>query len=109
MVLKSSSTSTDSSSSTAKNWEENFQQAAFINISSIAHKRVQDKRKRKGLGDTKPREKNVYGQLLVYGSSAFVTKTLAAPLERTRILMQTLYMQNLKANERPEPTFLRIS
>ena len=49
----------------------------------------------------KQREKNVYGQLIVYGATLGMVKTIGAPLERTRIIMQTKHMQNLKASERP--------
>jgi len=42
-------------------WEEKYSQTGFFNISSMAQKKIHDKRKRKGLGDLKPREKNVYG------------------------------------------------
>ena len=42
-------------------WEERYAQSGFFNISSMAKKRIEDKRKRKGLGELKQREKNVYG------------------------------------------------
>jgi hypothetical protein len=42
-------------------WEDRYAQSGFFNISSMAQKRIEDKRKRKGLGETKPREKSVYG------------------------------------------------
>jgi hypothetical protein len=42
-------------------WEERYAQSGFFNISSTARKRIDDKRRRKGLGEIKPREKNVYG------------------------------------------------
>lgn len=35
-------------------------QTGFFNLSSIAKQRVSEKRKRKGLGELKPREKSVY-------------------------------------------------
>ena len=35
-------------------------QQGFFNISTMARERVADKRKRKGLGDLKKREKDVY-------------------------------------------------
>jgi hypothetical protein len=77
-------------------WEERYAQSGFFNISSMAKKKIEDKRKRKGLGELKQREKNVYGQLVVYGLTLGAVKTLGAPLERTRIIMQTKHMQNLK-------------
>lgn len=56
MASKSSSPVEESTS-----WEDRYAMSGFFNISSMAEKRVADKRKRKGLGDLKPREKNVYG------------------------------------------------
>ena len=32
-------------------WEERYAQSGFFNISSMAEKRIGDKRKRKGLGE----------------------------------------------------------
>lgn len=68
-------------------WEERYAQSGFFNISSMAKKRIEDKRRRKGLGDIQPREKNVYGQIFVYGLTLGATKTLGAPLERVRIIL----------------------
>jgi hypothetical protein len=34
-------------------WEERYAQSGFFNISSTAQKKIQDKRKRKGLGELK--------------------------------------------------------
>jgi hypothetical protein len=45
----------------SSSWEDKYVQSGFFNISSMAQKKIADKRKRKGLGDIKPREKNVYG------------------------------------------------
>ncbi len=42
-------------------WQEKYSQTGFFNLSSMASKRIADKRKRKGLGDLKPREKSAYG------------------------------------------------
>ena len=53
----------------------------------MAEKRIVDKRKRKGLGTLKKREKNPYGQLFVNGTSLAMVKTITAPLERCRILL----------------------
>eukprot|EP00347_Sterkiella_histriomuscorum_P022625 403337776 len=82
-------------------WEDRYITSGFFNISSMAQSRILDKRKRKGLGPIKPREKNVFGQIILYGTSLGLSKTIGAPLERTRILMQTMHMQNLKATEKP--------
>lgn len=58
----------------------------------MAKKRIEDKRRRKGLGEIKAREKNVYGQLFVYGLTLGAVKTIGAPLERMRIILQTRHM-----------------
>ena len=81
-------------------WEENYSQTGFFNISSMAKKKMGDKRKRKGLGDMKPREKNAYGQIVVFGTTYGVAKTISAPLERVRIIQQTQHMQNLRSGEK---------
>lgn len=94
----------DSSSS----WEDKYSQSGFFNITSMAQKRIEDKRKRKGLGDIKPREKNVYGQMILYSSTYTLARTLGAPLERCRIIMQTRHMQNLKAVEKPSGSVFSI-
>ncbi len=73
-------------------WEERYAQSGFFNISSMAQKKIADKRKRKGLGELKPREKSAYGQIIVYGLTLGAVKTIGAPLERTRIIMQTRHM-----------------
>ncbi len=74
----------------------------------MAKKRIEDKRRRKGLGEVKPREKSVYGQLFVYGTTLTAVKTIGAPLERMRIILQTRHMQNVKANERPGSSSLAL-
>jgi hypothetical protein len=81
-------------------WEERNSMTGFFNISSMAQKRIHDKRRKKGLGEIKPREKNVYGQIFVYGITLGAAKTIGAPLERVRIILQTSHMQNLKAQEK---------
>ena len=73
-------------------WEERYAQSGFFNISSMAQKRISDKRRRKGLGEVKPREKNVFGQVFVYSMTLGAIKTFGAPLERMRIILQTRHM-----------------
>ena len=73
-------------------WEERYAQSGFFNISSMAQKRINDKRRRKGLGEVKPREKNVFGQIFIYSLTLGAVKTLGAPLERMRIILQTRHM-----------------
>jgi hypothetical protein len=82
-------------------WEERYAQSGFFNISSMAQKRIMDKRRRKGLGEIRPREKSVYGQLYMYTVTLSAVKTIGAPLERMRIILQTRHMQNVKTTERP--------
>jgi len=68
-------------------WEERYAQSGFFNISSTAKKKIDEKRRRKGLGDVRARDKNVYGQLFVYGTTLTLVKTIGAPLERMRIIL----------------------
>ncbi len=90
-------------------WADKYAQSGFFNISSMARQKVADKRKRKGLGELKPREKNVYGQLFMYGTTYAGVKVIGAPLERVRIIMQTRHMQNLKAGEKPSGSSISIA
>jgi len=89
-------------------WEERYAQSGFFNISSTAKKKIDEKRRRKGLGEVHAREKSVYGQLFVYGTTLTLVKTIGAPLERMRIILQTRHMQNLKANERPSGSTMEL-
>jgi hypothetical protein len=41
--------------------EDRQNQSGFFNISSMARSKVQAKRLKKGLGELRPREKNIYG------------------------------------------------
>lgn len=68
-------------------WEERYAQSGFFNVSSMAQKKIDEKRRRKGYGEVKPREKSVMGQLFLYSSTLGAVKTLGAPLERMRIIL----------------------
>ena len=46
--------------------------------------------------------------MLVYGMTLGAVKTIGAPLERVRIIMQTSHMQNVKAQERPSGSTLAL-
>jgi hypothetical protein len=61
-------------------------QSKFFNISSYSRGKVAAKRKKKGLGELKPRESNPYVMVATYGTSICLAKTVFAPLERLRIL-----------------------
>lgn len=104
----STTTKSPSAVESSNSWEEKYAQQGFFNISSMAQQRIQDKRKRKGLGQIKPREKSVVSQMTVYGTSLAFMKSIGAPLERCRIIKQTLHMQNLKANEKPAGSSISI-
>lgn len=62
-------------------------QTGFFQISTVAKNRVEDKRKRKGLGDLKKRENDVYKQIFQGGIVLGVSNTLVAPIERCRIIL----------------------
>jgi hypothetical protein len=106
--MSTTTTKTPSAVEHSSSWEDKYAQQGFFNISSMAQQRIADKRKRKGLGLIKPREKSVASQLTVYGTSLTVMRTIGAPLERCRVIMQTLHMQNLKANEKPAGSTVSI-
>jgi hypothetical protein len=58
----------------------------MFNIGQMAKNKVKAKRKRKGLGEMKQRENNIYKALFFQGTSLVTAHTLAAPLERVRII-----------------------
>ena len=89
-------------------YEDRYQQTGFFNVSTMAKQRVADKRKRKGLGEIKPREKYLWGQFVVFSGALIASKTITAPMERVRILMQIRHMPNLKTTERPSSSSLTI-
>lgn len=53
----------------------------------MAQKKIDEKRRRKGYGDVKAREKSVFGQIFLYSLTLGAVKTLGAPLERMRIIL----------------------
>lgn len=55
------------------------------------------KRKRKGLGELKPRENNPYKQLLVYSVQVCTAKALFAPIDRLRFLSQVRDLPDIRA------------
>ena len=61
-------------------------QSKVFNISSYARQKVLAKRKKKGLGELKPRENNPYSMFIKNTFAICAAKTLLAPLERIRIL-----------------------
>ena len=61
-------------------------QTGFFNISSVARNRISEKRKRKGLGELKKREDNVWSQFFKHGLSAVAVHCAVAPIERVRII-----------------------
>lgn len=67
--------------------ESRSQSTGFFMITELAERRVEAKRKRKGLGELKPRPNAWYKQL-VEGFVLFgVANTVVAPLERCRIIL----------------------
>lgn len=75
------------------------QQSAVFNISSYAKGKVEAKRKRKGLGELKPRENNPYKMLVVYTTQVVAAKTLFAPLDRVRFLSQVRDLPDIKSTK----------
>ena len=67
----------------------------MFNVSSYARGKVESKRRKKGLGELKPRENNAYFQMITYSTSICLSKTLLAPLDRLRIISQVRHMSNV--------------
>jgi hypothetical protein len=53
----------------------------------MAQKKIDEKRRRKGYREVKPREKSMFGQIFLYTLTLGAVKTLGAPLERIRIIL----------------------
>ena len=88
-------------SSLKPNPDEEKGARGLFNLTTLARNKVIDKRKRKGLGSIEPRRKPASQQITCYVGSLALTKTLLAPLERVKILMQVSHMANISAHERP--------
>ena len=76
-------------------------QSRIFNISSYAKNKVNDKRRRKGLGELTPRKNNPYLQIFHYTTTIALAKTITAPSDRVRIISQTRHMGNVASIERP--------
>lgn len=72
----------------ADQFSDKYMQGGLFNLSSTAKQKIEKKRKRKGLGEQKP--KNVYTstQIFIGWSSAVLTKSLLLPLDRAKNVMQ---------------------
>lgn len=83
--------------------KSNANALGMVRFTEWAKDRVQAKRKRRGLGEVKPRKNNAWKQLAVNGSALTVAHVLVAPLERCRILLQTAPMSTYQ-HELPKTT-----
>lgn len=59
----------------------------MVRFTEWAKDKVTAKRKRRGLGEVKPRKKNAWKQMFVNGTALSLATFLVAPLERCRILL----------------------
>jgi hypothetical protein len=59
----------------------------YLDIATISRNRIEAKRKKKGLGELKAREKSVYKQFGQGLLCSMLANTAVAPLERTRIVL----------------------
>ena len=59
----------------------------MVRFTEWAAERVAAKRKRRGLGELKPRKKNAIKQIISNGTCLTLANLLIAPLERCRILL----------------------
>lgn len=71
-------------------------QTGFFNISQVAHSRIEAKRKRKGLGELQKRQNPVHSQFFQSGSTMLVVNAVCAPIERLRIIQQTVPLNGAK-------------
>ena len=72
---------------TTSDKEDSVLQGGFFNLTTMARKKVEAKRKRKGLGEVRPRNVSVYSTFSAYAIAMISAKTAVAPLERVKILM----------------------
>ena len=76
----------------------------MVRFTEWAENRVIAKRKRKGLGELKPRKKNAMRQIVANSVTLGVANVLVAPLERCRIMLQTapmsIYQRELPTSTR---------
>ena len=64
----------------------------MVRFTEWAAEKVSAKRKRRGLGELKPRKKNAMRQIVTNGFVLSVASLAVAPLERCRIMLQTAPM-----------------
>jgi len=67
--------------------KESSSHGGMFRITEWAKGRVDSKRKRRGLGELKPRKKNPIKQILSNSITMMMASVLVAPLERSRILL----------------------
>lgn len=65
----------------------NIQAGGMFRMTEWAARRVEAKRKRRGLGELKPRKKNPIKQILVNSCTLAIANLAIGPLERCRILL----------------------
>ena len=75
---------------------DNVNTMGMIRFTEWAQRRVEAKRKRKGLGECKPRKNNAMKQIVANGMCLSLANLVVAPLERCRILLQTSPMSTYK-------------
>ena len=79
----------------------------MVRFTEWAADKVAAKRKRRGLGQLKPRKKNAMRQIISNGICLTMANVIIAPLERCRIILQTTPMSTY-SRELPSTTRLLI-
>ena len=69
-----------------KSNKELASKSVMFNFSSYAKEKVIKKRKKKGLGELKPRENNPYQMIFTNSLSVCFAKSLFTPLDRLRFI-----------------------
>lgn len=75
----------------------------MFRVTEWAADRVAAKRKRRGLGEIRPRKKHAFKQIFVNGTCLSIANMLVGPLERCRIILQTAPMSTYQ-HELPKTT-----
>ncbi len=83
--------------------KRNTHAVGMVMFTQWAADRVAAKRKRRGLGEIKPRKKNAIKQIITNSMCLAIGNMAVAPLERCRILLQTTPMSTY-SHEIPQTT-----
>ena len=86
-----------------------FAPSGFFNITSTAREKVRKKRKRKGLGPSKPKNYPSFTQFIVSGTAAVASKSLFTPLERIKTVLQVQHLNSVDPTMKAKGSFGLLS